>query len=114
MPSSQTLNELNSDSESESVVYDKPFTVSGNTPLGFGKLKGKPHNDLLLPDNAKYAKWILDQGEGFRYNSTREWVMKALERKKLTKKEFEALKVKPLEQCSTEEIEQYFEYLKLM
>jgi len=114
MPSSQTLNALNDlETQDVEVVYDTPFNVTSNTPIGFGKLKGKPHNDLLLSDNAKYAKWIIDQGEEFRYSSTRDWLMKAMDRKKLTKAQFEALKVKPLEKCSTEEIDQYFEYLKM-
>lgn len=115
MPSSQTLNDLETQARDEpsEVVYDTPFNVTGNTPIGFGKFRGKPHNDLLLSDNAKYAKWMIDQGEGFRYSSSRAWLMKAMDRKKLTKAQFEALKVKPLEKCSTEEIDQYFQYLKM-
>jgi hypothetical protein len=51
------------------------FKIHPASPVGFGKLKGKPHSDLLKPDNTEYAKWIINQTELFRYNTTRVWLM---------------------------------------
>lgn len=53
----------------------KTFTINKNTPIGWGKHKGKPHSDLLLPENKSYAKWICDQGSDFRYSSSRDWII---------------------------------------
>jgi hypothetical protein len=56
-----------------------PFTVHASTPIGFGKLKGCPHERLLIPENWAYSKWIIDQDDvGFRYQSTREYIMRAM------------------------------------
>jgi hypothetical protein len=52
-----------------------PFTIHSNTCIGFGKLKGLPHSTLLLPEHLEYSRWILSQGEEFRYNDTRQWIL---------------------------------------
>jgi len=51
------------------------FVIHGSTPIKFGKLKGRPHKELLDPCNSKYAKWIKDQGSEFRYKETRDFVV---------------------------------------
>jgi hypothetical protein len=71
--------------ESESKVNDalpESFLIFPNTPIGFGKLKSHPHSDLLMKENADYAKWIFNQGSEFRYNSTRQWLMDNLKENK--------------------------------
>lgn len=88
------------------------FEVLGHTPIGFGKLKGQPHSALLLKENNKYAKWVVDQGPEFRYNSTRSWLINALERKSLTKAQFQAIQKKTLYDCSLDEIDQYVEHIR--
>lgn len=55
-----------------------PFVVNDKTPIGFGKLKGKPHSILLEPAWSSYSKWICNQGPEFRYSSTRDWLMTQL------------------------------------
>ena len=57
----------------EAAEPEPPITAS--TPIPFGKLKGKPHSDLLLGNNSKYAEWIVGQGPEFRYNLTRQWII---------------------------------------
>lgn len=39
--------------------YDKPFVAYDNTPIMFGKFKGKPHSILKDPENMRYVSWIL-------------------------------------------------------
>ena len=59
-------------------THTTPFVVSKNTPIGFGKLKGKPHEVLLQPIWSSYSKWIFDQGPDFRYKNTRDWLITQL------------------------------------
>jgi hypothetical protein len=58
---------------SEFVVYD-------NTIIKFGKLKGKPHSELLKPENLNYANWIINQNknEKFYYKATCKYLEKRL------------------------------------
>lgn len=51
------------------------FTVSGNTPIGWGKFKGRRHVELLLKENEGYKRWIVNQGPEFRYKATRDWIL---------------------------------------
>lgn len=53
----------------------KPFIINETTPIGFGKLKGQSHKELLSKKNSKYAKWIIDQGPEFRYKDTWAWII---------------------------------------
>lgn len=53
----------------------KSFTVNGNTLIGWGKLKGKPHSSFLKKENENYKNWVLNQGSEFRYNSSRNWII---------------------------------------
>ena len=57
-------------------MYDTPFVCRDDTPIIFGKLKGKPHSILKDPDWKDYSKWIFNQGEEFRYAPTREYIIK--------------------------------------
>lgn len=54
----------------------KEYTVSGNTLIGWGKLKGKPHSSFLQRENENYKNWVLNQGDEFRYANTRDWILK--------------------------------------
>ena len=63
-----------------SVDTDVPYVVNSASPIGFGKLKGKPHSALLLSDNEKYSKWIIDQGEEFRYKATRDYILENMDK----------------------------------
>jgi hypothetical protein len=54
----------------------KEYTVSGNTLIGWGKLKGKPHSAFLQRENENYKNWVLNQGDEFRYANTRDWILK--------------------------------------
>tara|TARA_R110000772_G_scaffold12924_5_gene38700 strand:- start:572 stop:778 length:207 start_codon:yes stop_codon:yes gene_type:complete len=35
------------------------YIVRDDSPINFGKLRGKPHSVLLYPENSKYREWIL-------------------------------------------------------
>tara|TARA_R110002012_G_scaffold121494_4_gene270984 strand:- start:1917 stop:2279 length:363 start_codon:yes stop_codon:yes gene_type:complete len=56
------------------------YEVNDHSPIGFGKMRGKPHNDLLKKENKKYAEWIMNQGEDFRYSSTRDYIIDNLDK----------------------------------
>ena len=51
------------------------FEVNDDTPIGFGKLRGKPHKELLKGINDNYRKWIIDQGPEFKYALTRQYIL---------------------------------------
>ena len=55
--------------------YDNPFVCYDNTKIIFGKLKGKPHSILKEENWKKYAMWIKNQGDEFRYQPTREYIL---------------------------------------
>ena len=55
-------------------------TVNQNTIIPFGKFRGKPHSTFYAVANLKYVKWIIDQGEDFRYSKTRDWLISELAR----------------------------------
>lgn len=57
------------------MTKNTDFVVSDKTPVGWGKLKGKPHSAFLSPLHASYAQWILDQGPEFRYHSSRDYIL---------------------------------------
>ena len=52
------------------------YDVDSDTLIGFGKLKGKPHRELLKTINEQYADWIIKQGSEFKYNTTRDYIIK--------------------------------------
>ncbi len=58
---------------SEFVCYD-------TTVIKFGKLKGKMHSELLKPENANYANWLMNQNKNdkFFYKSTIKYLEKKL------------------------------------
>ena len=43
----------------------KEFIATENSPIYFGKFKGKTHKELLKPENKDYVKWILNTEENF-------------------------------------------------
>lgn len=62
----------------ECKVYKDDFKVTDETPIGFGKLRGKPHSTLLQPEWNDYCVWLIDQSDkpsDFRYQSTRKYVL---------------------------------------
>jgi hypothetical protein len=61
--------------QSPKKTYDTPFVCRDNTPIIFGKLKGKPHSILKDPTWSSYSKWIIDQGSEFRYQPTRQYIL---------------------------------------
>ena len=77
------------------IETTRTFLVHNKTPVGFGKLKGKPHSDFLLPSNARYRQWVIDQGSEFRYKDTRNYILKARSGmvRELTPSEWELLSV---------------------
>ena len=70
-----------SGSETSSVGSGESI-VGDDTLIGFGKLKGRKHLSLIFKDNAKYAKWIIDQGHDFRYGTTRQYIIDNLVKRK--------------------------------
>lgn len=56
----------------------KQNKINGDTKIEFGKLKGRPHSMLLNLNYISYAEWIIAQGNKFRYNDTREWILRNL------------------------------------
>ena len=62
--------------EPERKTYDTVFVCYDNTPIIFGKLKGKHHSILKQPEWANYCEWIIKQGsEEFRYQATRTYII---------------------------------------
>lgn len=62
----------------EKKVYTEDYKVVDDTPIGFGKLKGKPHSTLLQDEWNDYCVWLIDQSSDpseFRYQSTRKYVL---------------------------------------
>ena len=55
--------------------YDTVFVCYDNTPIIFGKLKGKHHSILKQPEWANYCEWIIKQGEEFKYQGTRTYII---------------------------------------
>lgn len=64
-----------SDEELSETRYDKPFVCYDNTPIIFGKLKGKNHSILKQPEWANYCEWIIRQGSEFKYQGTRTYII---------------------------------------
>ena len=68
------------DSDEENPIERTEFVCYDNTPIKFGKLKGKLHSELLKPENANYSNWILNQNKNdkFYYKSTCRYLEKKL------------------------------------
>lgn len=49
--------------------------IDNDTPIGFGKLRGKPHKELLKSVNENYREWIVKQGSEFKYCDTRQYIL---------------------------------------
>jgi len=59
------------------------FDVTDRTPIGFGKYKNEPHSIFKNPTDKKilsYMRWIENQGEEFRYSSTRDYIIEQSEK----------------------------------
>ena len=56
-------------------VYDTVFVCYDSTPIIFGKLKGKNHDILKQPEWKKYCQWVVKQGDEFRYQPTRTYIL---------------------------------------
>lgn len=70
--------EENKEKEKEKVT--SKFIISENTRVGWGKLRGQNHSAFLKPKNRSYAQWVIDQGDGFRYNNSRKWILDNIKR----------------------------------
>ena len=57
------------------------FIVYDNTIIPFGKMKGRPHSDLLKPENKAYAIWLINQDKQgkFYYRSTVKYLKEKLQ-----------------------------------
>lgn len=49
--------------------------IHNDTIIGFGKLKGKKHKELLKSVNQNYKDWIIKQGSEFKYSDTRNYIL---------------------------------------
>ena len=70
--------ENNKKDESNSTTqkkYNTEFVCYHNTPIIFGKLKGKPHSILKEEAWKPYATWVKNQGDEFRYQPTRQYIL---------------------------------------
>jgi hypothetical protein len=83
--------------------------VSALDPIKFGRHKGKTHMSLLSSSLEKYAKWIVDQGESFRYSNTRDYIIEN-QNDCITQEEYEKLEIKSIKDLSNDEINQYLKY----
>ena len=61
--------------ECQRPSYEKPFVCYDNTPIIFGKLKGKNHEILKQPEWANYCEWIIRQGSEFKFQGTRTYIL---------------------------------------
>lgn len=43
----------------------KEYIATENSPIYFGKFKGKTHKELLKVENRDYVKWILNTDDTF-------------------------------------------------
>lgn len=59
----------------EKKTYTSKFVCHDKTPIIFGKLKGKPHSILKQEEWKDYGLWIVNQGEDFKYPSTRKYIL---------------------------------------
>lgn len=68
------------DSDEDNPFEKSEFVCYDNTIIKFGKLKGKMHSELLKPENANYANWIMNQNKNdkFYYKSTCKYLEKRL------------------------------------
>jgi len=68
------------DSDEDSPFEKTEFVCYDNTIIRFGKLKGRPHSELLKPENLNYANWIMNQNknEKFYYKATVKYLEKRL------------------------------------
>ena len=68
------------DEDDDNPFEKTDFVCYDNTPILFGKLKGKLHSELLKPENANYANWILNQNKNdkFYYKATCRYLEKKL------------------------------------
>lgn len=68
------------DSDEDNPFDKTEFVCYDNTIIKFGKLKGKMHSELLKPENANYANWIMNQNKNdkFYYKSTCKYLEKRL------------------------------------
>jgi hypothetical protein len=68
------------DSDEDNPFEKTEFVCYDNTIIKFGKLKGKMHSELLKPENANYANWIMNQNKNdkFYYKSTCKYLEKRL------------------------------------
>jgi len=57
------------------MTNHKKFVVYDNTEIKFGKLIGKPHKELLKPENNDYCDWLLNLEE-FYYTATLDYIKK--------------------------------------
>jgi hypothetical protein len=74
-------------------TFKKDFVIHAKTPIGWGKLKGKPHSAYLDSRNSSYATWIIDQGPDFRYADSRAFILANMSDvvRELTPSQFEHL-----------------------
>ena len=61
--------------EPERKVYDTVFVCYDDTKIIFGKLKGKNHSILKQKEWANYCEWIIKQGEDFKFQGTRVYII---------------------------------------
>ena len=62
------------------------------TPIGFGKLKGRPHKVLLEKKNLKYSMWILAQVD-FKYYATWKYLKNKLEKDFEDEKDYDLMEL---------------------
>lgn len=65
-------------SSSDEDTQNSAFVVYDTTTIPFGKLKGKPHIELLKPENSQYKNWLINQSKNgkFYYTSTIKYLQK--------------------------------------
>lgn len=59
------------------------FEVNDETIIGWGKLKGKQHKELLKKSSESYCNWILSQGSLFRYKASRDYIIQNKDNKEV-------------------------------
>lgn len=63
------------------IVFETPFVVSDNSPIGFGKLRGKKHSILKEKEWRSYCGWIMNQSKNadWRYTGTSVYIEQNVE-----------------------------------
>ena len=102
------MEDIKNNYSSDEEVVKKPYNVTSFTKIGWGKLKGLPHSEFLKKENANYTRWVVNQGDEFRYNNSRNWILQNLEIQYT--EDINVVGNKPIKDLTFEQIEDWVKF----